>query len=62
MAEREKRSLNLPAGQDNSVNMMLKTSPSSGARDAGMPILPARRTRNMSLEFPSENSVTTAST
>ncbi len=43
MAEREKRSLNLPAGQESNVNIMLNTSPSSGARDAGMPMFPARK-------------------
>ena len=37
---------------------MLKTRPSSGASATGMPTFCARITRNMSLEFPSENKVT----
>ena len=62
MVERENRSLNFPAGHEKSVNVTLNTSPSSGACEAGIPTFPARSTRNISLEFASENNVTTAST
>src|SRR5579862_8126194 len=59
---REKRSLNHPAGHEPSVYVVLKTRPSNGANLTEIPTFCARMTRNISLEFPSENKVTATRT